>query len=340
MYFLSIYILIPIGAAAALAEQAVLGGGGSNCLSTASYDREATMEFCCPTSSHKGKEPVGSTVFTYTCNQFADPNETAKQASTPGECAQICSEDSSCDAGSWDVNSGRCFITRKGSSYTTVDWPNYILVKKTHETVNKNPQMPKTEDTAQCNVEKGDMEKQMKKDCKKKIKDLDSTHQNALKQAQDRCTDEKAVLEKEKTQCEADKSQKILEVGGKCQTTSTDLEKQLKDCRTKSQGLSGGPDSGSGITGGSGCNYISNNESSFQSCASGCKRFALNGVKYENHCGKYPTPVTHIKAEPNEYGSIQECLEKRCNLEPLCLGVSWNPEEVRLIVSYFSASRI
>ncbi|KAK2006235.1 hypothetical protein LZ32DRAFT_663790 [Colletotrichum eremochloae] len=283
------------------------------------------MASCCPTNNHEGNGSLGDSVFTYACNKYANSYDpTPKQASTPRECAQICSEDSSCIAGTWYASKGHCYITYKGSSFVPMSTPNYILITKVQDMGDGDPPQTKPDDSARCIAEKDNIRSQMKNECETKVMSLESTHQDELSRFKDRCEAAEAILRQDKAQCEMDKK-KISEARDQCQAAKSDLEKQLKKCRAKTEG---------GQTGDVECKSIS-----YGSCSPGCRRFAINGVEYENRCGRATLITKQAVTEPNDYGSIQECLEKRCNSDPLCMGVGWINGQRRCHFHYPHPSR-
>ncbi|GJC91162.1 hypothetical protein ColLi_14000 [Colletotrichum liriopes] len=113
------------------------------------------MASCCPTDSHECKGSVGGTVFTHSCNKFATVyDKTPKNAAIPHDCAEICSKDSSCIAGTWNGRKGQCYITYQGNFVVPISTAKFILITKTQEQVHGGPLRPNTDDIAHCNEER------------------------------------------------------------------------------------------------------------------------------------------------------------------------------------------
>ncbi|CAI0645606.1 unnamed protein product [Colletotrichum noveboracense] len=234
--------LLTLSAVAVWAQQAPLTGSKGNCLSSSNANRAAALSTCCPTPATEGKGTVDGTVFTYACGKYASPYESSGQnTASPRDCAQLCAQDPTCVAASWAGRNGLCYVTREGSSFGPRPGENFILMAKTEETPTDDPSVADPAAIAQCNNEKDAIRREMTNQCEMEVQGQKAAHQSALRQAEDRCKEEKA-------QCEADKSRQVTAARDQCNADKAGLEhdremyeeeknQQSQQCKSQVDGL-------------------------------------------------------------------------------------------------------
>ncbi|KAE9574800.1 hypothetical protein CGMCC3_g9320 [Colletotrichum fructicola] len=334
--------LLTASAVAVWAQQAPLTGSKGNCLSSSNANRAAALSTCCPTQAIEGKGTVDGTVFTYACGKYASPYESSGQnTASPRDCAQLCAQDPTCVAASWAGRNGLCYVTREGSSFGPRPGENFILMAKTEETPTDDPSLADPAAIAQCNNEKDAIRREMTNQCEMEVQGQKAAHQSALRQAEDRCKEEKA-------QCEADKSRQVTAARDQCNADKAGLEhdremceeeknQQSQQCESQVDGLQKQVKDLEDQSGDSDCESIS----TFANCKPGCKRFAIDGVPYELRCNAFAQRTALQKS--NAYATINECLAYKCNKESNCLGVGWQPNressnQVHLTMLFFLLS--
>ncbi|KAF4825890.1 hypothetical protein CGCSCA5_v000392 [Colletotrichum siamense] len=294
MLLRSIYLLTT-STLAVWAQQAPLTGSKGNCLSSSNANRAAALSTCCPTQATEGKGTVDGTVFTYACGKYASPYESSGQnTASPRDCAQLCAQDPTCVAASWAGRNGLCYVTREGSSFGPRPGENFILMAKTEETPTDDPSLADPAAIAQCNNEKDAIRREMTNQCEMEVQGQKAAHQSALRQAEDRCKEEKAqceadksrqvtaardqcdsdkaALERDREMCETEKSEQSALAEEQCKAQVAGLEKQVKDLQDKVQ-------SGSGSSSGSGSGGSSSGSGggTGSSSGSGSKGFVVTG---------------------------------------------------------------
>ncbi|KAK1849207.1 pan domain-containing protein [Colletotrichum chrysophilum] len=354
--------LLALSAGVVWAQQAPLRSKGS-CLSSSNPNTAAALSLCCPTQDTEGKGTVDGTVFTYACGKWAKSSENVAQNSgSPRDCAQLCAQDPTCVAASW--NSRGCYVIREGTAFETFpdQTGKFILLAKSEEPPFDDPSAADPAAIAQCNNEKDAIRREMTNQCEMEVQGQKAAHQGALRQAEERCKEEKAQCEADKSRqvtaareqcdsdkaalrrdrdtCEAEKREKVQQGAAaekQCKSQVDDLQKQVKDLEDKvrsgsgsgSGGTSTGTGSGSGSGSGTG-GFVQTGDpacekiSTYSHCKPGCKNFAIDGVKYELRCNTFAERTE--KARLNAYATINECLANKCNKEADCLGVSWTPD--------------
>ncbi|KAF9873827.1 hypothetical protein CkaCkLH20_08561 [Colletotrichum karsti] len=442
-----IYSFIPLGIGAVWAQQTPLNSANGACLSSTGGNRETSRLSCCPTDDFAGKGSVGGNVFTYNCGQWASKyDRTPHPAATPRDCAQICASEASCVAATWDSRKGHCYVTYEHMSYVPLQTARWILIAKTQETAIDDPSVPDPGAIAQCNNEKDAIRRELAAQCEAETNALKATQQDALRQADDRCRAEKAALEQDKARCEQDKAsleqdksrceqekaRQNADAAQQCDAKTSELEKNLQECKTQQQNQASGGGGGSFAPAGTalmGCyqdhggeqrvlpsKELNVNDMTLAKCAQncqgfkyfgvewssqcfcgntlppkklplsecnkacsgskdefcggdwrlnvyqygvapsapvdkgpqgfssndpgcsnldwfrcdrGCREFSVNGVEYTSHCSVGVLSTQQEVSARDRYSSIADCLEKRCNPDPTCMGVGWVEREKR-----------
>ncbi|KAF4835676.1 hypothetical protein CGCTS75_v002487 [Colletotrichum tropicale] len=331
--------LLALSAGVVWAQQAPLRSKGG-CLSSSNPNTAAALSLCCPTQDTEGKGTVDGTVFTYACGKWAKSSENVAQNSgSPRDCAQLCAQDPTCVAASW--NSRGCYVIREGTAFETFpdQTGKFILLAKSEEPpFDDDPSLADPAAVAQCNNEKDAIRREMTSQCEAEVQGQKAAHEGALKDAEaqceaqkrrqvaaarEQCESDKAALVRDRKVCEAEKGRlrdQSAAAEKKCKSKIANLEKKVKDLEDK-----GRPGRGSGPgdfvqTGDPACENIN----TYSHCQDGCKRFAIDGVEYELKCSTYAERTQTTRSDA--YDTINECLANKCNKESKCLGVSWTPD--------------
>ncbi|KAI8178214.1 hypothetical protein K4K51_004802 [Colletotrichum sp. SAR 10_75] len=218
--------LFALSAGVVWAQQAALRSKGS-CLSSSNPNTAAALSLCCPTQDTEGKGTVDGTVFTYACGKYANPSEGVAQSSgSPRACAQLCAQDPTCVAASWDGIYGRCYVTREGTAFGTYPSNSFILLAKSEEPPFDDPSEADPAAIAQCNNEKDAIRREMTNQCEMEVQGQKAAHQGVLRQAEERCKEEKA-------QCEADKSRQVMAVREQCDSDKVALRRDRDTCEAE-----------------------------------------------------------------------------------------------------------
>ncbi|KAF4843200.1 hypothetical protein CGCSCA4_v008073 [Colletotrichum siamense] len=217
--------LLALSAGVVWAQQAPLRSKGS-CLSSSNPNTAAALSLCCPTQDTEGKGTVDGTVFTYACGKWAKSSESVAQNSgSPRDCAQLCAQDPTCVAASWNSMYGRCYMIREVTAFATYADPsgNFILLAKSEEPPFDDPSEADPAAIAQCNNEKDAIRREMTNQCEMEVQGQKAAHQSTLRQAEERCKEEKA-------QCEADKSRQVMAAREQCDADKVGLRRERDTC--------------------------------------------------------------------------------------------------------------
>ncbi|GKT63241.1 hypothetical protein ColTof4_05172 [Colletotrichum tofieldiae] len=181
---------------------------------------------------------VSGTEFEYVCASWAAPyTKHSRPAATPQDCAQLCVDIPECLASTWQGNN--CFMA--GSKFQKLkengQQGSFILLVKKQKTPDhtKGGSGQDSGTKAQCENEKDAIRREVTAKCENEKQALQTMGKNDLRQAEDRCSREKAVLDQEKNQCEAERTG----YANQCSTAKSDLEQRLRQCEES------GKDSGS-----------------------------------------------------------------------------------------------
>ncbi|KAI8207286.1 hypothetical protein K4K54_002697 [Colletotrichum sp. SAR 10_86] len=218
--------LLALSAGVVWAQQAPLRSKGS-CLSSSNPNTAAALSLCCPTQDTEGKGTVDGTVFTYACGKWAKSSENvAQNPGSPRDCAQLCAQDPTCVAASW--NGRGCYVIREGTAFET--YPDqtgkFILLAKSEEPPFDDPSEADPAAIAQCNNEKDAIRREMTNQCEMEVQGQKAAHQGVLRQTEDRCKEERA-------QCEADKSRQVTAAREQCDSDKAALRRDRDTCEAE-----------------------------------------------------------------------------------------------------------
>ena len=174
---------------------------------------ETNKASCC-SGSGNGQATVDGVLYEYTCNSYADNyGSSALGAPSAYKCAELCSNDATCHASSWQPNSGvaggNCWLSTAGFKLTPDQYNLWVILVNTGRAGHVVSPEPEPEPSCDDELQKARKEWASEKD--ESIRQLEIEWQHRIKTeidtcqqtSQQKCDNEKTLLEQSlKAECD------------------------------------------------------------------------------------------------------------------------------------------
>lgn len=225
------------------ASQTVLGES-SGCLSANSADSTANYQACC-SSGQTGRESIDGITYEYRCGSYATgPASARHNVGSAGECARLCSIEPNCPASMWRHSRRTCWLATD-QNYDGRSSPGWLLLARKSdismrptagtdgdcsEIVRDKVAQCERDADGRCKEEKAVLERELaeaKKEAAAAQKEATAAKQKASDMEKDSSTSQEKIAEVRKEAAAA--QQKLAEAEQKL----TDAEKKLAEAEKK-----------------------------------------------------------------------------------------------------------
>ena len=205
----------------------------------------ANKETCC-SGSGTGRAVVGSVLYEYTCNSYANNyGASSLSAGSAYACAELCTQDSSCHASSWQPLTGRsggaCWLSSAGFTLTPDPYNLWVILVNTERAGHVIDMEPPVEETCdseleQCQNDCTSEKEDLAKECNSQKEDLSKACDSDKTDLTNKCTSEKNDLTKKCTSEKDDLTKKCTseknDLTNKCTSEKDDLTKKCTTEKT------------------------------------------------------------------------------------------------------------